>query len=132
MANIEKTSIRPVGAISFAGFILAAVATIIVFNSGSIPVWLPGVITAVLIVSVTGMIASVVAGVPVKDREGVEWQTLLQAAAVACVVAVFGGFTYAILEALLELPRLSAGMFGTAVGLVWLVAAVVIRSEQRS
>ena len=30
----------------------------------------------------TGIIASVVAAVPVKDREGVKWQAMLQAAAV--------------------------------------------------
>ena len=131
MENTEKKSIRPVGTISFAGFILAAIATIIAFNSESIPAWLPGIITAILLVSVTGIIASVVASVPVKDREGVQWQAMLQAAAVACVVAVFGGFAYALLEALLDLPRLSAGVFGMAVGVVWLVAGVVIRAEGR-
>ena len=72
MANTEKKTIRPVGTFSFAGFILAAIASTIVLNSESIPAWFPGVITAVLLVSVTGIIASVVAAVPDKDRKGAQ------------------------------------------------------------
>ena len=131
MVNTAKSSSRPVGAASVIGFVLAAVSGIIVFNLESPPSWIPGAIAGVVLISVAGIIASVVASVPRKDREGVEWQALLHGAAVASVVAVFGGFAYAFLEAILDLPRLSAGVFGIAIGMVWLVAALVIHAERR-
>lgn len=102
----------------FAGAVVAGV----LYAFDALPTWAGWVLAVAAIAGLVLLVGTTVRALLRGDTEGVERQDAARASMVTVLVVVVAGFAYALLEAFVGLPRVTAAVPAAAAGVVWMIA----------
>lgn len=109
----------------FGGIVVATV----LISRDALPLWGGWTLGLVAILGLVVFAATLLRGLLRGDTEGVERENAGRAAMLAVVVVLIAGFSYALLEAFVGLPRLTAAAPGVLAGLVWMLNFAWLQRE---
>lgn len=103
-------------------FFASVITAVALPTLSSLEPWVGWLLAVTAILGLLLLVVTTVRALLRTDTEGIERQDAARAALIAVLFTVVAGFSYALLEAFVGLPRLTAAVPAVVTGLVWMIA----------